>query len=355
MHSLHAEEHLLKSDLEGHIKEKGYIKNPILGDSSKILEEEHHLRMSLSYMAIAQYEVINSESASGDRADFVMHYVPLSSLSFGLKIEMQNQYGSYSSSEFKDVIGSLNKVSPGYSEISLYIKELWSEYKFTQLDVRFGIINTNSFVDKSFYNNFTKFTMSHASSSQSFGNIPLSSLGIGFKYIEKEYSISGVMSDATQKLEDALYDIKHNDLSPYTTLEFALTPEKNIYFINVWSKKDKANQYSYGSYISLNQYLSKKNKLFLKYGINNNTTIKQHFSIGWSQDSLLDNNDLFISSFSSSQQEGTKEIQNALELLYKYKFDNGIELSGDLQIIQNSMLDNQDWAIVPSIRLKTII
>ena len=40
-------------------------------------------------------------------------------------------------------------------------------------------------------------------------------------------------------------------------------------------------------------------------------------------------------------------------MLYKYKFDYGIELSGDLQIIKDPTTQ-EDWIVMPSVRFRMI-
>ncbi len=350
-----ANEHLIKDDVDGKLQEQKNLKKPILSDHLKFLQDDYDLSLILSYMTVGQYDAISEEDGAGDRVDFTVHYRFKSNLSFATKIEMEGQFGEYSSGGYKNAIGSYNTLSPGYADLDPYIKELWTQYKFESLSVRAGIINTNSFVDKSFYNNFVKFYMSHASSSQSFGNIPLSSLGVGVKYTQKDYYINAVLSDATAHLEDAVDDIKDNDLTPYATVEVGLTADKNIYFVNIWSKTDKNDDKSYGMYLSLNQYLDEYNKVYMKYGISEDTAIKQHASVGWSHSTLFDPNDLLLTALTTSQNDVTSEFQNTLEILYKYKFDYGIELSGDMQVIQN--LDDtktEDIAMIMGARLRVV-
>mgnify|MGYP000135467221 FL=1 len=106
-------------------------------------------------------------------------------------------------------------------------------------------------------------------------------------------------------------------------------------------------------YLSLNQYLNETNKIYAKYGVNKDAAIKQHFSLGWSQDALFSGNDLLLTGFASSQAEDTSDFQNSLEILYKYKFDYGIELSGDLQIIKDPTTQ-EDWVVMPSVRFRMI-
>ena len=353
VNTLVAQEHLIKDDIDGKVSEKENIKKPLLSDKLQYLKDDYHLDLIVSYMAIGQYDTISDQDGSGDRVDIVAHYTPTNALSLGMKLEVQRAFGAYSSGQFSKAIGSLNKVSPSYADLDPYLKELWADYKFNDLDIRAGVINTSSFVDKSFYNNFAKFFLSHAYSSQSYGHIPLSSLGIGVKYTKEEYYVNAVLSDATEHLEDAIDDIRDNDLSLYSTMEAGYTPDKNIYFINVWHREEKNGDTSYGMYISLNQYLNETNKIYAKYGVNKNAAIKQHFSLGWSQDALFSGKDLLLTGFSSSQAESTSDFQNSLEILYKYKFDHGIELSGDLQIIKDPTTQ-EDWVVMPSVRLRVV-
>ena len=348
-----ADEHLIKDDIDGRLQEQKNLKNSILSDHLQFMKDEYDLALILSFMSVGQYDFISQEDASGDRIDFNIHYRFKSNLSFATKIEMQGKFGEYSSGDYKKVIGSYNKLSPGFDDLDPYVKELWTQYKSKNVSIRAGIINTNSFVDQSFYNNFVKFYMSHASSSQSYGEIPLSSLGVGVKYSEKDYYVNAVLSDATQHLEDAIDDIKNSDLTPYATVEVGLTPEKNIYFINLWSKTDKERSDSYGMYLSLNQYLDEYNKIYMKYGRNKDAAIKQHASVGWSHNTLFDSNDLLLTALSTSQNSSSSKFQNTLEVLYKYKFNYGIELSGDMQVIQNLDTD-EDIATVIGARFNIV-
>ena len=352
--TLHADEHLIKDDVDGKVAEQHNIKEPVFEETKKSLHEEHQLHLILTYMVLGQYETVSEKDAAGDRLYFVMHYAPTQALSFGARIEMQNQFGEYSSGEFSKAIGSLNKLSAGYADIDPFLRELWGDYEFNKLSMRAGIINSNSFVDKSFYNNYTKFFFSHAYASQSYGNIPLSSLGVGLSYKEHNYYVNAVLSDATGHLQDAVNDVIDDDLSLYSTLEAGYTPGKNIYFLNVWSKEDKSQNHSYGTYLSLNQHLDEKNKLFGKYGINAHEKIKQHASVGWSHDAFFSKDDLFLSAIGTSQDADSSKFQYSLELLYKYRFKYGFELSGDLQIIKNLTVPDEEWAVLPGLRLLAV-
>ena len=351
---LFSSEYLIKDDLDGQVQEQKNIKNPLISNVMDTTHKKSDLHVIFSYMAVGQYDVNSEESGAGDRYNLIMHYTPTSGVSFGTKLELENKFTDNDVHDFKNNIGSYNILSPGYANYSPYVKELWGQYSKESLVVRAGIINTSSFIDRSFYNNFIKFFMSHASASHSYGLIPLSSLGVGMKYQEKDFYVNAVLSDATQALNDAVGDIRDGELTPYKTVEFGLTPDKNIYFINLWSKEDKNHNKSHGFYLSLNQYLSEKNKVFFKYGKSHNTSTKQHASLGFSHSHLFHESDLFLASFTTAQSSTyTSEYQNYLELLYKYRFDNGIELSGDLQVIQN-LTTGKEWAFIPGARFTMV-
>ena len=348
-----ANEHLIKDDIDGKIKEKENIKKLFFSDELGKIKDEYHLKLIVAYMATGQYDTVSEEHASGDRVDIIAHYAATKAFTLAVKLETQRAFGEYSSGKFAKQIGSLNKVSPSYLDLDPYIKELWADYKFDDLRIRAGIINTNSFVDRSFYNNYGKFFLSHAYSSQSYGLIPVSSLGIGMKYTIEDYYINAVLSDATKHLDDALDDIRDSELSLYSTLEAGYSPDKNIYFVNVWHREEKNGHTSHGMYVSLNQYLNETNKIYAKYGANKNAAIKQHFSFGWSRNDLFTGDDLLLTGFASSQAANTSDFQNSLEILYKYKFDYGIEFSGDLQVIKDP-LTVEDWVVMPSVRFRII-
>ncbi len=355
--TLNGDDYLIKDNLDGKVAEKKNIKKPITFDGLTKLKDEYGLSFVLSYMILGQYDIISEEDSYGGRFDFITHYAPTKAWSFGLKLELENAYGDYTSGQFANEIGSLNKVSPGYADFNLFLKELWADYKIDKFSIRAGIINTNAFVDKSFYNNFTKFYMSHASSSKSYGHMPLSSLGIGAKYTDKKFYINAVASDSTAHTDDAVDDIKDSDYSLYSSAEFGLTPDKNIYFINVWTSENKNDEQSYGLYLSLNQYLNAKNKIFAKLGTTggDNVKVKQHASFGWSLNSLFDDSDLLLTAIDTSQDDKTSKYQTSLEVLYKYTFNYGIELSGDLQVITNPMAPSQeDWILLPGIRARMV-
>ncbi len=352
------EDHLLKDDIDGKVHEKKSIKNPLLSDNLKFLEEEYHLNLIFSYMTLGQKDTVSGEQGYGDRVDFVAHYTPVEALSFGAKVELQRAYGEYTSGQFANAVGAINKLSPSYADLDTYVKELWGDYRSDKLFFRAGIINTSSFVDKSFYNSFAKFYMSHASSSQDYGSIPLSSLGVGIKYTEEAYYINAVLSDATVHLRDAIDDIRDNNLSLYSTIEIGYTPGKDIYFINLWDKEDKEGKHSYGAYLSLNHYIDEQNKIYAKYGytgydVDKNTSIRQHISLGWSHSALFSSKDLLLTAFAFSQEDITLDYQNSIEILYKYTFDHGIELSADLQIIQHPTTE-EDWIVIPGVRLRAV-
>lgn len=350
---INANESLIEDDIDGKVKEKKGIRT-LLHDKQKEWEEAHDLKIIFSYMGFSQYDTVSEKKATGDRIDVLAHYTPNEQFTFGMLLEQQWQIGEYGSGSFAKEIGSIHKLAPGFSDTGAFVRELWGEYKKDSFLLRAGIINSNSFIDRSFYNSYAKFFMSHASSSHSYGQVPMSSLGVGIKYTQPDYYISTVLSDATAHLEDAVHDIRESELNPYGGLEVGYTPGKDIYFINVWRKENKNQEVSYGTYLSLNKYIDEHNKVFAKLGISQNSKTKNRFSFGWGHDDLFSSKDLFLTSFSTSQYSKTDTYQNSYEAIYIYKLGYGMELSADLQVIQDPIDTGEDWAVVPGVRFRIV-
>jgi len=348
-----ANESRIEDDIDGKIKEKKEIRT-LLHDQQKEWEDAHKLKVIFSFMGVSQYDTITETKATGDRIDFLIHYTLDEHFSFGMLLEQQWKIGENGSSSFAKEIGSINKLSAGFSDTGAFVRELWGEYKENAFLVRAGIINSNSFVDRSFYSSYANFFMSHASSSHSYGQVPMSSLGIGLKYTQPDYYINTVFSDATGRLQDAVHDIREEDLDPYNGFEVGYTPDKDIYFVNVWRKKNKKGEISYGGYLSLNKYIDAQNKVFAKLGTSRNSKTRNRFSFGWGHDDLFSNKDLFLTAFASSQDPKTDKYQNNYELTYIYKLDYGMKLSADLQVIQDPINTGEDWAVIPGIRFKVV-
>lgn len=351
--TLNANEALIEDDIDGKIAEKTKIRT-LIHEQQKEWEESYNTKVVFSFMGFSQYDTVTKEKATGDRIDFLLHHTPNEQFTFAMLLEQQWQIGDNGSGSFANAIGAINKMAPGFSDTGAYVRELWGEYKQDAFVVRAGIINSNSFIDRSFYNSYANFFMSHASSSHSYGQVPMSSLGIGVKYIQADYYVNTVFSDATARLQDAVDDIKEQNFNPYNGFEVGYTPNKDIYFINVWRKENKKGEISYGGYLSLNKYLDENNKIFAKLGTSRNSKTQNRFSTGWGHNDLFDTKDLFLVAFSTSQDQETDEYQNSYEFTYVYKMGYGIELSADLQIIQNPIDTGEDLAVVPGIRLKVV-
>jgi len=353
LQGISASESLIEDDIDGKIKEKKGIRT-LLHTHQKEWEEAYNLKVIFSYMGFSQYETISKTKATGDRIDFLAHYTLGEQFSLGMLLEQQWQIGEHGSTSFAKEIGAINRLAPGFSDTGAYIRELWGEYRKDAFTLRAGIINSNSFIDHSFYNSYANFFMSHASSSHSYGQVPMSSLGVGIKYTQPDYYINTVFSDATGRLEDAVHDIREKDLDPYNGFEVGYTPGKDIYFINVWRKKNKKGEINYGTYLSFNKYIDPQNKVFAKLGVSKNSKTQNRFSFGWGHDNLLSSKDLFLAAFSSSQDPETDKYQNSYEFIYVYKLGYGMDVSADLQIIQDPIDTGDHWAVVPGIRFKVV-
>lgn len=343
----------IEDNIDGKIKEKKEM-HTLFSDQLKTLDEKYNLKIIASFMGFSQYDTISENEATGDRIDLLVHYTLDEQFAFGMLLEQQWQIGEHGSSSFAKEIGAINRLAPGFSDTGAFVREFWGEYKEDAFLVRAGIINSNSFIDHSFYNSYATFFMSHASSSHSYGQVPMSSLGVGVSYTQPDYYISTVLSDAPAHLEDAVHDIREGDLNPYVGLEIGYTSGKDIYFVNIWRKENKKNEVSYGAYLSLNKYLDENNKVFAKIGMNENSKTKNRLSFGWGHDALFSGNDLFLAAFSTSQDPHTDRYQNSYEVIYIYKLGYGMELSADLQVIQDPIDTREDWAVVPGVRFRIV-
>jgi len=352
------------NDLEGKIAEaKQTRKKCWLKDKTKelsYLEKEYHIEMALSAWSMGQYDVQSTLKTLGGSVDYALKYMPTTQNIFGLKLEAQESFSSLNSTQFYQDLGSLNVTSAHFEDVNPYFKELWFERKFESFRFRLGVINPDSFMDRSFYNNFTKYFMSQSNSAKSYALLPSSSFALVGSYAKKNFYMNALLCDGNAQSGEAIQNVKDEKMALYSSVELGFTPKKNKYYLNIWSKQTNAysvqnNKDSLGAFISLNQDLDRKDKVFFKYGASKNTQIRQHMSLGLGHHELFSKKDLFLSSMDFSQSDETSKFQTSVEFVYKYVYEN-LELSVDLQVIDNLIHSKEDknFALLPGLRVRAL-
>ncbi|NOR57714.1 MAG: porin, partial [Sulfurimonas sp.] len=356
---------LANDDVDAQFKEiknirEALLKNPRvpkwIKDSIRALNtlrDEYDIDIGFVYRGVAQSDLISNSAGGGANIDLIAMYKPNDTSSVGFKLNARHQLGEHSSSTFAGEIGSLYTTSPAYSDRDILVSEFWYQHKVEALSLRVGIVDPGSFIDNSFYKSSSNYFFSSSLSSTPYATVPNNGLGLSLKYVKRKYFLSGHISDANAKSGGSMDAFLKDDLSLYSAVEFGITPKNNRYYLTLWNRQREDKQDANGAIVSINQTLDEINKVFAKYAFSNEATAKQYFSFGWGRKKLLDKNDKVGLAYSASQSKFNDEIQNTIEMFYRYDYYYGIQISADIQVL-DPIYGNEDIAILPGLRLRVI-
>ncbi|EDZ62800.1 putative parbohydrate-selective porin, OprB family [Sulfurimonas gotlandica GD1] len=328
-----------------------WIKDSIRALSA--LRDEYDIDIGFSYRGVAQSDLISNSSGVGSNMDLIAMYKPNENSSVGFNLNARHQVGDNSSSTFAQEIGSLYTTSPAYSDRDILVSEFWYQYKIDALSMRLGVVDPGSFIDNSFFKSSSNYFFSSSISSTPYSLVPNNGLGIGMKYVKPSFFISGQLSDSDAKAGESMDSVLNNDLSLYSAIEFGITPKNNRYYLTLWHRERESSNAATGAIVSLNQTLDELNKVFAKYAFSNEASATQYISLGWGRKNFLDKDDKVGLAYSASESKTNQEIQNTLEMFYRYDYYHGIQISADIQIL-NPIYSSEDLAILPGMRLRII-
>lgn len=95
-------------------------------------------------------------------------------------------------------------------------------------------------------------------------------------------------------------------------------------------------------------------KVFAKYALSKKSIEKEHLEFGFGRRDLFRADDLISMAFSISHPSEDYRTQTAAELFYRYDVYYGIQLTTSMQIINNPSKSEEDWALLPGVRVRMI-
>lgn len=320
------------------------------------LKEQYNFDFGMAYRGVAQYEGVTGNFGGGGNIDIFGKYQATKDSSFGFNLRSRHNYGSYSSSEFAKKLGSLYAVSPSYENLNLYLTELWYQYLINDFTVRLGFINRNSFIDNSFYRNQNRYFLSSTFSLSPYNSLPENGLGLVLKYKKPKYYTLAYVADSDAKKGESLGNALDRDIKLYSALEFGLTPEDGKYYITLWNRdsSDVNKDKNKGAIFSANKMFENNYKFFTKYAISSNSIEKEHLEFGVGRKDVYREHDLISMAFSISRPSDDLKAQSTTEIFYRYNIYYGVQLTTSMQIINNPSKSDEDWAILPGVRVRMI-
>ncbi len=320
------------------------------------LKERYNLDIGMAYRGVAQYEGVTGSFGGGGNIDIFGRYKPTKNSSFGFNLRARHNYGSYSSNEFANRIGSLYAVSPSYENLSPYLTEFWYQYLLSDLTVRLGFINRNSFIDNSFYRNQNRYFLSSTFSLSPYNALPENGLGLVLKYKKPKYYTIAYVADSDAKKGESLGNALDRDTKFYSALELGLTPEDGKYYVTLWNKdsSDLNKDKNKGAIFSANKIFENNYKFFTKYAISSKSTEKEHLEFGVGRKDIYREHDLISMAFSISNPSEDLKTQTTTEIFYRYNIYYGVQLTTSMQIVNNPSKSDENWAILPGVRVRMV-
>lgn len=355
-------------DLDAHIEETKTDRQRLLEDENipecfkdgirglDYIKEQYGIDMGIAYRGVAQYEAVSENFSGGGNIDILGRYQPSKSSTIGFNLRARHNYGSYSSSEFANKIGSLYAVSPSYENLNPYLTEFWYQYLLDGLTVRLGFVNRNSFIDNSFYRNQNIYFLSSTFSLSPYNALPENGLGLVLKYKKNKYYTIAYVADSDTKKGESLGNIFGRDIKLYSALEFGLTQEDAKYYVTLWDRdsqdatKDKNN----GAIFSANKMFENNYKVFAKYAFSDSAIEKEHFEFGFGRKDIYREHDLISMAFSVSRPSKDLKTQSTTEIFYRYNIYYGIQLTTSMQVINHPSKSEENWALLPGVRVRMI-
>ncbi|MDQ1268277.1 MAG: porin [Campylobacterota bacterium] len=345
------------TDREGVLRDERipeWFKNSIRG--LNYIKEEYGIDMGIAYRGIAQYEGVSENFAGGGNLDLFGRYKPNATSTIGFNLRSRHAYGPYSSSEYAENVGSLYAVSPSYEKLPLFVTELWYQYKLDSITARFGFVNRNSFIDNSFYKNQNRYFLSSTFSLAPYNSLPDNGLGLVLRYKQPSYYALAYVADSDVKKGESLGNILERDIKLYSALEFGLTPENAKYYVTLWNRdsQDATEDKNRGAIFSLNKAFENNYKAFAKYALSESSIEKEHFEFGFGRRDLYREDDLISMAFSISRPSEDLRTQSTAELFYRYDVYYGVQLTTSMQIINHPSKSEENWALLPGVRVRMI-
>lgn len=362
------EETISTDDVDSHMEEiitdrEGVLRDERIPEWFKetirglnFIKEKYGIDMGIAYRGVAQYEGVSENFAGGGNLDLFGRYKPNATSTIGFNLRSRHTYGPYSSSDYANNIGSLYAVSPSYENLYLFVTELWYQYKAESFTARFGFVNRNSFIDNSFYKNQNRYFLSSTFSLAPYNSLPDNGLGMVLRYKKPTYYALAYAADSDVKKGESLGNILDREIKLYSAVEFGLTPEDGKYYVTLWNRDSNeiANDKNRGAIFSLNKAFENNYKVFAKYALSDSSTEKEHFEFGFGRRDLYREDDLISMAFSISRPSEDLRTQSAAELFYRYDAYYGIQLTTSMQIINNPSKSEEDWALLPGVRVRMI-
>ncbi|MFA5233800.1 MAG: hypothetical protein WC390_05300 [Sulfurimonas sp.] len=362
------EETTSTDDVDSHMEEIITDREGVLGDERipewfketirglNYIKEEYGVDMGIAYRSVAQYEGVSDNFGGGGNLDLFGRYKPNASSTIGFNLRSRHTYGPYSSSDYANNIGSLYAVSPSYENLFLFVTELWYQYKLDSFTARFGFVNRNSFIDNSFYKNQNRYFLSSTFSLAPYNSLPDNGLGMVLRYKKPSYYALAYVTDSDVKKGESLGNILDRDIKLYSAVEFGLTPEDGKYYVTLWNRdsQDATKDKNRGAIFSINKAFENDYKVFAKYAFSDSATEKEHFEFGFGRRDLYMVDDLISMAFSISRPSEDLRTQSTTELFYRYDLYYGVQLTTSMQIINHPSKSDENWALLPGVRVRMI-
>lgn len=320
------------------------------------LQEDYNLDIAFSYRGIAQAELDQGIASAGGKYDLTARYRPQEGTDIAIRVEGRNQVGNYSSTEFKNEIGSLSNTSASYRNEDLYLAQLWIQQDINDFVIRAGKIDPTSFIDSHQFKSSARFFFNATFSSSPYNSFPPLGLGVAAKYVKDKYYINSEITDS-----NAVSGGKNNDVFQkhefYSAAEVGITPaDGSKYHITAWHRDSSDTRpESKGAVLSMAQALDPDTHLILRGALSDHATAKRYASIGLGKLSLFKEHDisgLAIGTLVPSKE--SERTQTTIESFYRIDPLPGVQLSADLQFIYHPSRGEQDWAILPGFRLRVL-
>lgn len=355
-------------DLDAHIEETKTDRQRLLEDENApewfkdgirgldYIKEQYGIDMGIAYRGVAQYEAVSENFAGGGNLDLFGRYQPSKSSTIGFNLRSRHTYGPYSSSQYAENIGSLYAVSPSYEERPLFVTELWYQYKLDSFTARLGFVNRNSFIDNSFYKNQNIYFLSSTFSLSPYNALPENGLGLVLKYKKDKYYTIVYVADSDTKKGESLGNILGRDIKLYSALEFGLTQEDAKYYVTLWNRdsQDATKDKNKGAIFSANKMFENNYKVFAKYAFSDSAIEKEHFEFGFGLKDIYREHDLISMAFSVSHPSKDLKTQSTTEIFYRYNIYYGIQLTTSMQVVNHPSKSEENWALLPGVRVRMI-
>jgi hypothetical protein len=176
------------------------------------------------------------------------------------------------------------------------------------------------------------------------------------RYKKPSYYALAYAADSDVKKGESLGNILDRDIKLYSAVELGFTPQDGKYYVTLWNRdsEDAEKDKNRGAIFSLNKMLENNYKVFAKYALSESSTEKEHFEFGFGRKDLYRVDDLISMAFSISRPSEDLRTQSTTELFYRYDVYYGVQLTTSMQIINNPSKSQEDWALLPGVRVRMI-